>query len=83
MIIIEHIQHIPHILLFSFKKKKTKIDRNFSYYKLIIINFQSRDQSRENNRVWFAHAVKMDVHLSKFNQFLFLFPTMVQKYFLY
>ncbi|VBB34608.1 unnamed protein product, partial [Acanthocheilonema viteae] len=26
---------------------------------------QSRDQTRENNRVWFAHAVKMDVHLSK------------------
>ncbi|KAM3726858.1 Neuronal immunoglobulin domain-containing protein [Dirofilaria immitis] len=26
---------------------------------------QSRDQSRENNRVWFAHAIKMDVHLSK------------------
>ncbi|MCP9266331.1 hypothetical protein DINM_021862 [Dirofilaria immitis] len=27
--------------------------------------FVSRDQSRENNRVWFAHAIKMDVHLSK------------------
>uniref|UniRef100_A0A0R3S343 Ig-like domain-containing protein n=1 Tax=Elaeophora elaphi TaxID=1147741 RepID=A0A0R3S343_9BILA len=26
---------------------------------------QSRDQTRENNRVWFAYAVKMDVHLSK------------------
>uniref|UniRef100_A0A915PNU2 Uncharacterized protein n=1 Tax=Setaria digitata TaxID=48799 RepID=A0A915PNU2_9BILA len=26
---------------------------------------QSRDQNRENNRVWFAHAVKMDVHLNE------------------
>ncbi|VDN90219.1 unnamed protein product [Brugia pahangi] len=26
---------------------------------------QSRDQTRENNRVWFAHAVKMNVHLNK------------------
>uniref|UniRef100_A0AAF5PG80 Fibronectin type III domain-containing protein n=2 Tax=Wuchereria bancrofti TaxID=6293 RepID=A0AAF5PG80_WUCBA len=26
---------------------------------------QSRDQTRENNRVWFAHAVKMNVPLNK------------------